>query len=65
MTPNQLKKTRNTLGLSQWAVSKMTGVSRYKITMYETGYDQLTDEELEHIEVALDKAKFDLSKKLQ
>lgn len=58
MTVNQLKATRKQLGLSQFALAGLTGVSRYNIAIFETGHRQLKPEEKKSIDEALNaKAK--------
>ncbi len=45
MTPAKLKKARKEQGVSQFALSKATGISRDKITKFECGYTKITKEE--------------------
>lgn len=53
MTKNQLKAARKRLNISQFALSKASGISRYNISMFETGYRKLTQEETSKIEKIL------------
>ena len=48
-----LKKKRNALGLSQMRLSKLAGVSRYRIHLAENKYIQLTKIELAKIKNAI------------
>lgn len=55
MTPHYLKTQRNKLGLSQYELSGMSRVSRFKITCFECGYKEFTEKELLQIKTALSK----------
>lgn len=47
------KALRLDLGLSQMNLSKKSGVSRYRIHLYENGFIDFTNEEKEKIGVAI------------
>ena len=49
----KLRKTREMLGLTQFALAKAAGLSANKVTFWETGRSQLTDAELERVKSAL------------
>lgn len=53
MTPKQLKTQRAKLNLSQWEMSKLTKISRYKFSLYENGYKELSNAEITRIEQVL------------
>ena len=55
MTPTQLKRKRKDLKLSQFKLSKISKVSRYNISLFESGYQDLSGVELNRIEYALNK----------
>ena len=42
MTPQSLRKTRKKYDLSQFAVAKASGVSRYMFSLFECGYTTLS-----------------------
>ena len=48
-----LRTRRNTLGLSQSRLARMSGVSRFKICSHELGGGSLTSDEENRIRVAL------------
>lgn len=45
LTPRILIEMRKATGISQIRLSRLTGVSRFRITMFECGYNDLTQEE--------------------
>lgn len=55
MTGLLLRAKRKKMELSQFAVAKMSKVSRYKISLFESGYDKLTEKEMDQIETAFKK----------
>ncbi len=63
MLPDKILKKRKEYGLSQFALSKRSTVSRFKISQYELGYGELTKEEKQKIKQALTGAKNDKNKK--
>lgn len=57
----EFKTSRLQLGVSQYRLSKLSGVARHKISTHETGYTSLSESELRKIAAALKK----LQKQLQ
>lgn len=53
MTPKKLKRARKELGLSQFKLSKLSTISRYNISLYETGDRLFTNNETNLILYAL------------
>jgi|SaaInlStandDraft_6_1057023.scaffolds.fasta_scaffold311123_1 transcriptional regulator with XRE-family HTH domain len=49
MKSKELKKLRKLLGLSQLELSKCSGVSRYKISLYENSYQKLSKTEMDKL----------------
>jgi predicted transcriptional regulator len=49
-----LRSLRNTLGISQSSLARISGVSRFKICMYEIGDGTLTVDEHRRIKIALE-----------
>ena len=56
MTPNTLKRLRKVYGLSQFTLAKASGVSRYKLSLYENGYTTLTKSTVALIERGIQNA---------
>jgi predicted transcriptional regulator len=49
MTAQEIRKRRMAVGLSQTALAKLTGISRFRITTFES----ITEKELRLIEVVI------------
>ena len=49
MKPNQLKKSRRHLQLSQYELARITKISRYKLSCFECGYIDLSVQEVKQI----------------
>lgn len=57
LTGKQLQNQRKEKGISQFALSGLTGVSRYNIAIFEAGHKKLKEEDQKKIVTALKKAK--------
>ncbi len=54
MGPKKLKGIRRDINMSQWKLSQLSGVSRFRISMYESKYIKLKRQEKIAIAKALD-----------
>lgn len=50
MTPNSLLSRRKKLGLSQFALAKISKIARNKIHLLENGYTEFSDKEADTLE---------------
>lgn len=57
MNSKKLRDMRRVLGISQVRLAKMAGVGRWAISMYEAGFQDLGDQEMEKIRSAIEAAK--------
>lgn len=57
MTPQELKRKRTKLDISQFALSIRSKVKRYKISLFECGYGELTGVEIRSIKNVINKKK--------
>ena len=57
MNGQQLKQKREKLGMSQFALAKLASVSRYNISLFETGYYEFKKTDIEKIQNAIKKYK--------
>jgi len=53
MVAAELRQKRTSLGVSQSRLARLSGVSRFKICMYELGDGSLSDDELSRIRAGL------------
>ena len=49
MTPQDVRVQRKQLGLSQVRLANLAGVSRFRLTLWESGDGPLTEEELARV----------------
>ena len=49
----RLRKWRKTLGVSQFRLAQTTGISRFRLSLFESGYLKLTRQEIDKIKRSL------------
>ena len=53
MNSHEVKQLRKDFNFSQLALSKATGISRYRLSMFENGYCDLKFQEIQKIQDAI------------